>query len=71
MERDALSAINLTILLVCQSRTSKKQPTNFCEKESDQSDSDNSVLMMEHTLNNVKMTKKQLSVQLALSHERL
>ena len=26
--------------------------------------------MIEHTLNNVKMTKKQLSVQLALSHEK-
>ena len=37
---------------------------------SDHSDSDNSVLMIEHTVNNVKMTKKQLSVQLTLSHAK-
>ena len=53
---------------VCQSRTSRKQPTNLGEHESGHSDSENSVFMIEHTLNNVKMTKKQLSVQLALSH---
>ena len=55
---------------VCQCRQGRKQPTNLCENESDHSDSDNSVLMIEHTLNKVKMTKKQLSVQLALSHEK-
>ena len=55
---------------MCQSRIGRKQPTNFCENESDHSDSDNPVLMIEHTINNVKMTKKQLSVQLALSHEK-
>ena len=54
----------------CQSRKDRKQPTNFCENESGHSDSDNSVFMIEHKLNNVKMTKKQLSVQLALSHEK-
>ena len=43
---------------VCQSRKGRKQPTNFCENQSDHSDSDNSVLMIEHTLNNVKMQKE-------------
>ena len=41
-----------------QSRIGRKQPMNFCENESGHSDSDNSVLMIEHTLNNVKMMKK-------------
>ena len=55
---------------VCQSRKGRKQPTNFSKNESGHSETDSSVLMIEHTLNNVKMTKKQLSVEIALSHEK-